>query len=88
MRAWHFVYGTAWKFIFGRHGAGRSSTRLPLRYFIAYAVLYLIWSAVFYVSGLRCDGERYIYETRVPASSPSTPVAATPQRTQAQLEEI
>ena len=56
-------------------------TNQPVRpwhfvYFIAYAVLYLVWSAIFFVSGLRCDGERYIYETRVPASFPSTP--ATP----------
>ena len=43
-------------------------TNQPVRpwhfvYFIGYAVLYLIWSAIFFVSGLRCDGERYIYET-------------------------
>ena len=68
-------------------------TNQPVRpwhfvYFIGYSILYLIWSAIFFVSGLRCDGERYIYETCIPASSPSTPVAATPQRTQAQLEEI
>ena len=46
-----------------RGRAGRSSTRLPRRYFIGYSILYLIWSAIFFVSGLRCDGERYIYET-------------------------
>ena len=68
-------------------------TNQPVRpwhfvYFIGYSILYLIWSAIFFVSGLRCDGERYIYETCIPASSPSTPVAAIPQRTQAQLEEI
>lgn len=43
-------------------------TNQPVRpwhfvYFIAYAILYLVWSAIFYASGLRCDGERYIYES-------------------------
>ena len=43
-------------------------TNQPVRpwhfvYFIGYSILYLIWSAIFFVSGLRCDGERYIYET-------------------------
>ena len=58
-------------------------TNQPVRpwhfvYFIGYSILYLVWSAIFFVSGLRCDGERYIYETRVPASFPSTPASATP----------
>jgi len=42
-------------------------TNQPVRpwhfvYFIGYAVLYLVWSVIFNFSGLRCDGERYIYE--------------------------